>query len=209
MIRVAPTGFKNAVGLMTLLAACTLAWLAGNSSAYAKGKIASYAFDVEQGDPPGTLAKLKLAANLAAKGPNCAEVIDVAYVPPSERLLGHTNEPYFVQCLKKNGPKYADAYGVYFTDADLKTGRVKNQQKPISEHRAILLCEAAIKRKLRYPSSFELSVFSGGGVSNNGTTNREVKLPFTALNGLGNRIPQWGKCIVGPNGHTDVTLLNR
>ncbi len=196
MIRIAPAGFKNSVGLMLLLSACGLAWLAGNNTAYAKGKIASYAFDVEPGDPPGTLEKLKLAASLAAKGPNCAEVIDATYVPPSQRFPGHTNEPYFVQCTKKHSSMPDAAYGVYFTDADLKAGHVKSQQKPISEHHAIVLCEAAIKRKLRYPSSFELSDFSGGGVSNNGTTNREVKLPFTALNGLGKPDPQWGKCIV-------------
>lgn len=174
-----------------------------------EAKITSYAFDVEPGDPPGTLAKLKLAANLAAKGSNCAEIIFATYVAPSQRFPGHTNEPYFVQCAKKHSPMPNAAYGVYFTDADLRAGRIKNQQQPISEHRAILLCETAIKGQLRYPSSFELSVFSGGGVSNNGTTNREVKLPFTTLNGLGNRIPQWGKCIVGPTGQTEVTLLNR
>lgn len=86
---------------------------------------------------------------------------------------------------------------------------MKGQQKPIGEDRAIALCEAAIKSKLQYPSSFDLKVFAGGGVSDNGTTNREVDLPFTALNGLGNRIPQMGKCIVGPDGRTDVTILDR
>ncbi len=169
-----------------------------------EAKIVSYAFVVEPGDPPGTLTKLKLAAHLAAKSKNCVEVIDAFYVAPKDRFSGHKDQPYFVRCETKHGP-----YGVYFTDSDLKAGHVKNQQQPISKDRAILLCEAAIKGQLRYSSSFELSDFSGGGVSNNGTTNREVMLPFTALNGLGNRIPQWGKCIVGPTGQTEVTLLNR
>lgn len=110
-----------------------------------------------------------------------------------------------VQSTKEQG--FVDA--VYFSDADLKANRVKNQRQPISKDRAIALCEAAIKSQLRYPSSFDLKLFDGGGVSDNGTTNREIDLPFTALNGLGNRIPQLGKCIVGPDGHTDVTILNR
>lgn len=54
-------------------------------------KIASYAIDDEAGDPPGTHTKLEQAANLAARGPNCAEVIEVAYVPPADRFPGHKN----------------------------------------------------------------------------------------------------------------------
>ena len=128
---------------------------------------------------------------------------------PADQEPEHKGEPYFVRCKAKHGPVPGFGYAVYFSDADLKANRVKNQRQPISKDRAIALCEAAIKSQLRYPSSFDLKLFDGGGVSDNGTTNREVDLPFTALNGLGNRIPQLGKCIVGPDGHTDVTILNR
>lgn len=174
-----------------------------------KAKIDPDAFDVESGDPPGTLAKLKRAAALAAQGANCAKVTMATYLPADQQYPEHKGQPYYVTCNAKHGPVQGFAYGVYFNEADLKAGRVKNQTQPIAKDQAISLCERAIKAQLQYPSSFDLKMFSGGGVSDNGTTNREVDLPFTALNGLGNRIPQLGKCIVEPNGHTDVTILNR
>ncbi len=172
-------------------------------------KIDSGAIYVGPSDPPGTLAKLKLAAQLTAKGKNCAEVTDASYVPRAQRFPGHENQPYFVKCASKHGPlgKFS-GYGVYFTNADLKARRTKNQEQPISGDHALLLCRQAILGKLHYPSSADFSALSTY-VSNNGTTNREVIINFTALNGLGNRIPQRGKCIVGPQGHTDVTILDR
>lgn len=173
-----------------------------------EAKIASYAIDVEPGDPPGTLTKLKRAADLAAKGSNCAEVIDATYVPASQRFPGHQNDPYFVQCSKTHSPIPDAAYAVYFSEADLKAGKTKNQEQPILKDRALLLCRRAILSQLRHPSSADFSALSAY-VSDTGTTNREVMLDFTALNGIGNRIPQRGKCIVTPSGHTDVTILDR
>lgn len=174
-----------------------------------RAKIASYAFDVEPGDPPGTLAKLKRAANLAAQGANCAKVINAFYIAPSDRDPGHKDQPYFVQCSKRHSQIPDAAYAVYFSNADLKAEKVKSQQQPIAKNRALLLCRQAILNKLQYPSSADFSALSAY-VSDTGTTNREVMLNFTALNGLGNRIPQRGKCYVGPHGHTEVIkIMNR
>lgn len=174
----------------------------------AAAPIQAGAYDVEKGDPPGTLTKLKRAAKLAAQGANCAAVTLSTYVPRSQRFPGHENEPYYVTCTAKHGPVQGFAYGVYFTEADLTAGHVKNQEQPIDKNRALLLCRQAILGRLRFPSSADFSALTAY-VSDNGTSNREVMLNFTALNGVGNRIPQRGKCIVTPDGHTDVTILNR
>lgn len=197
------------------VAVITLMGIAGAVAANARpqthdAKIASYAFDVEAGDPPGTLAKLKLAAKLAAEGPKCAEVTLAAYVPRAQRRPGQENKPYFVQCMTQKGKTSGiGGYGVYFSNAELKARKVKNRTPPIAKSRALLLCRKAILRRLRYPSSAHFSAWTAY-VSHSGTVNREVMLNFTALNRVGNRIPQRGKCYVRPDGRTDViALMNR
>ena len=172
-----------------------------------EAKIASYAIEVEAKDPPGTRRELGLAARLAARSPKCAEVALAAYVPPSQRQSGEHNKPYFVQCMTREGLKSGfGGYGVYFNAAELGAGAVEGPKRPIPKMKALLLCRRAILARLRYPSSARFSLLSEY-VSDTRTVNREVMLNFTALNGLGHRIPQRGKCYVQPDGHTDVISL--
>lgn len=191
-----------------ILATSAIGVILPSGTAHAKSKIASYAIFLASDDPPGTRKKLKQLSNLAAKGENCAEVTNVAYLPPAQRYSPHKNDPYFATCHAKHKRGVVDFYNVYFSDTDLQLGKVKNQVKPTSKSTALILCKKAIKERLKYPSSAEFSAFSAQ-VSDNGTNNRGVRLNFTALNGLGNRVPKQGKCIVEPKGRTEVTLLNR
>lgn len=196
-------------GITTMiLTACVIGIISPSGTAHAKAKIASYAIFVAPDDPLGTRKKLQKVANLAAKGKNCAEVTNVSYLPPAQRYSPHKDDSYFATCRAKHKRGIIESYNVYFSDADLQSGKVKSQAKPVSKSTALILCKKAITKRLKYPSSAKFNAFSAW-VSDNGTNNRAVRLNFTALNGFGNRVPKRAKCIVEPKGRTEVTLLNR
>jgi hypothetical protein len=154
------------------------------------------------------MAKLREAARLAVSRANCKHVTAGAYLPSNQRDPDHRTAPYFVTCSDPTKAIDPRARNFYFTDADLRAGRVEHQPVSVPRDQAIELCLDAVRQRLQYPSSAKFSgLRTQAGLG--GTLNWRIMIPFTSLNGLGNRIHARGVCIVEPDRHVDVSVEHR
>ena len=158
--------------------------------------------------PRGALAKLRKAARLAASQANCDHVTGGGYLTPRERDPHHLSAPYFVTCSDPSKAIDPGARNFYFTNADLRAGRVEHHSVPVQRDQALGLCLNAIRQKLQYPSSAKFDPWRTKA-NLGGTLNWRVVIPFTALNGFGKRVPSTGLCIVDPYKHVDVSIKSR
>ena len=164
---------------------------------------------VPRSAPPGTMTKLRAAARLAARNNQCVAVTGGGYMSRRQRDRDHPDAPYYVTCagikIKNALDINPHAYNVYFTEADLRAGRVHDKPKSVPRNQAISLCVAAVRHRLQYPSSAHFdpwTVQAGTG----GTLNQRIVVDFTALNGYGNRVPGRGVCIIDPHQRVDVSV---
>lgn len=160
---------------------------------------------VGQQAPPGAKAKLRRAARLAASQASCKHVTGGGYLPLSERNRDHATAPYFITCSDPHKEIDPGARNYYFTDAELRADRIPRLEAPVPRAQAIELCLDAVRQRLQYPSSAKFNAWSTQA-SLGGTRNWRVVIPFTALNGFGNRVPGSGKCIIDPARRIDVEI---
>jgi len=197
-------------GARTVNAKCLFIGVAflGWRTAVAAPPIDYSALYVGRHAPPGAMAKLREAARLAISRADCKHATAGAYLPASQRDRNHRTAPYFVTCSDPTKAIDPGARNFYFTDADLRAGRVEHQPVPVPRTQAIELCLDAVRQRLQYPSSAKFSGWRAqAGLG--GTLNWRIMIPFTALNGLGNRVPGRGVCVVEPDQHVDVSLEHR
>jgi hypothetical protein len=154
--------------------------------------------------PRGAKAKLKRAAQLAAKGKHCASIGSGFYISPSEQLASHKGEPYMVTCKANDSRGY---YNVYFSDADLKASRKKDRVKPVSKNVALEKCANGLRQK--FPTA-RLNALETAYDASKSTSNVLQEIGLTVENQFGVRVHRVGKCIITPNGNLsseDVQLI--
>lgn len=154
--------------------------------------------------PSGAKAKLKRAAQLAAKGKQCASVGSGFYIPPSEQLASHKGEPYMVTCKANDSRGY---YNVYFSDADLVASRKKGRVKPVTKKVALKKCANALRQN--FPTA-RLNALETAYDASKSTSNVVQEIGLTVENQLGVRVHRVGKCIITPDGNLsskDVRLI--
>ena len=123
----------------------------------------------------------------------------------------HARDPAIGRVGARSDPSEAidpGARKVYFTDADLHAGRVEHHRVPVPRVQAIKLCLDAARQRLQYPSSANFNGWRTQ-VGRGGTLNWHIIIPFTALNGLGNRVPGRGVCTGEPDRNVDVSIEHR
>lgn len=155
--------------------------------------------------PPGADAKLKQAAQLAAKSPRCARVVGGFYVPPSDQLPQNRGEPYMINCSAAGSQ---GAYNVYFSDAELSGGAAKGPPVPVGRRAAIDQCRTTLKQRYEVVSINPLGV----GYDAKASGNVAVIMALTVQNGFGAKFKRWGHCIITPDGKMsakDVWLSKR
>ncbi|MDZ4382837.1 MAG: hypothetical protein U0942_16010 [Parvibaculum sp.] len=145
----------------------------------------------------------KKAAFKASAAATCdevayADVSDNRSRPPSEIVI-------FVDC--NNGQRF------YFDEAALAaSGPVLSETEKtahISDKTVLSRCREELPKRLQFPSSYDPDWF-GESVYRAPVTGRVVaQINFEAKNGIGNTIPQTGRCIFDASGLVDVEIANR
>ena len=156
--------------------------------------------------PEGAMAKLKRAAQLAAKGRHCSSVDSGSYIPPSYQLPPNKNQPYMITCKANDSRGY---YNVYFSDTDLQAARKKDRAKPVSKEVALEKCSDALRRK--YPTA-HLNAFETSYDASKSTSNVLQNIGLTVENQLGARVHRIGKCVITPDGNLsskDVWVIGK
>jgi hypothetical protein len=135
----------------------------------------------------------KRAAFLVATNPACDQV-DISDLSDERSAPGKTIV-IFVDC--RNHQRF------YLTEAEIKEGAKpvsKNQKTAmISDETALTACEAQVKAALQYPSSFDRSLLNTS-VFRSPYGNMAVEFDFEAMNGFGNVVPQFGRCVIDDQG---------
>ena len=90
------------------------------------------------------MAKMKLEAQLAAKGAHCGNISSGTYLPPKDQLPEHKNEPYMITCKANDSNNY---YNVYFADSDLKAAQAKDRMEAVSPEYARSTCVKVLEKK--------------------------------------------------------------
>lgn len=143
-----------------------------------------------------------LAAEESIKNPRCdyvetAELSDSRSSPPNNVVI-------FVDC--RNGERFY----LSSDELDVKSGSQSIRQKTaaIKDSDAILQCETAVTKMLKFPSSFDKSWFSSN-VYRAPQGNVVVTFDFSAKNGFGLDLPQQARCVFDDRGMHQPEITNR
>ncbi|HYW05014.1 MAG TPA: hypothetical protein VFA86_13850 [Gammaproteobacteria bacterium] len=186
---------------VAVAAAAALLFLSG--AALAAGKIDYGMLFTGSHAPKGAAAKLKRAAQLAVKTPDCASVSGGFYVPPSSQMAGHKGQPYMITCDRAGG----SGYNVYFSESDLGSGHAGGPPKPVARRRAVLICAKALRRKYQ---GIALHATQTAYDASRSSGNAAVRIGVTLPTAGGGHVHRVARCIVEPGGRLsrqDVGLV--
>ena len=139
------------------------------------------------------------AETIAAKHAcNRVEIVDISdrAVPPNRPIV-------FVQCA--NGERF------YLSEADVGTMNLRSEiakAKELDPAKLEVQCFDAVQSILTFPSSFSRS-WSAPRTELASSGNWVIEFDYSAMNGVGNTIPQTGRCTVTPEGRIEPTTFDR
>lgn len=136
------------------------------------------------------------ALRVLSEDPNCGAIIFGAY---SGESPGH----FYVMCRPKNGK---EVYNVFFSAQDSASAGALRAPAVIDVSRGRTLCEAAIRAEASVPSSVELHSVVGFATTEHTNGNRTIVQGFRASNALGQKEELVARCLVQPNGETEITI---
>ena len=143
------------------------------------------------------------AAEHAARSPECDRV-DIVDLSDSRSVPGKSIV-FFVDCA--NGKRF------YVSDSDLAGNNTATSQtakmEGLSDGKAILSCENAIKAKLNHPSTFDKKAFTTLVHRAKTTGNVSVTFDFDAKNGFGAMMPHSARCVFSDQGLEEATISTR
>lgn len=136
------------------------------------------------------------ALRVLSEDPNCGAIIFGAY---SGERPGH----FYVMCRPKDGK---EVYNVFFFAQDSVSAGALRAPAVIDVARARALCAAAIRSEASVPASVELHSVVGFATSEHTNGNRTIIQGFSASNALGQKEELVARCLVSPNGETEITI---
>ncbi len=136
------------------------------------------------------------ALRVLREDPNCRAVIFGAY-------SGESPGQFYVMCRPRAGDV---GYNVFFSALDSATAGALRAPTVIDAARARVLCAAAIRAEASVPSSVELHEVLGFATTEHSNGNRTIIQGFRASNELGRKEELVARCLVDPNGATEVTI---
>lgn len=146
---------------------------------------------------------VKYLNKLHASNPECA-IMDPGTVSMSQSKGTKTNPMFFVMCGKGS-----TLHNVFFSKSDIEKGNLAKTPKAISESIAIKQCSNKIKSTASVPSSVNIHQLMGKAYKAHANGNASILLDFDAKNKLGNTLEYQARCVIQPNGKTDLMSVKQ
>ena len=143
------------------------------------------------------------AAELVAQNPNCTKVIaiDVADDKSTRNSL-----TFFADCGDIDNIR--DIQRFYVNEKEIKENAIpksiKEQAKSIDNGQYILMCEAEIKARLNFPSTYKANIISSRVLK--ASLNTVVTVPFKAKNAHNLELKNKGTCYYNGTTLTDINI---
>jgi len=160
-------------------------------------------FDFEKNHKIYSLSKAegrlmaKYAKHQLATNPICYKISDGA------KSKIHSGKYYFY-CGEQDGRTAQ----ILFTKSDMENLNILKVEAHLSRSASIELCDAAIKKNLNNPETFNYHIFdTGTDQMSNGIT--RVVRGFSAKNGLGMEVDYRATCSVSSSGNTTISVKQK